>query len=175
MKENQKDGVRPWVIRHPKSLREFQMMSFVVEPKQALFLFMSPALMIRLNVALSHFRFTHVVLDEVHLYSRPKTKGWASLKNILKRVKSRALFLTANPIQNTFKELESIYELVHTGKEDEVVMPIPIVRRRPDTSYLPKREDIVHHLTLEGDEHESYVRMKEETRDKLAIVQMIKE
>jgi len=33
MKENQKDGVRPWVIRHPKSLREFQMMSFVVEPK----------------------------------------------------------------------------------------------------------------------------------------------
>jgi len=131
--------------------------------------------MTRLNVALSYFRFTHVVLDEVHLYSRPRTKGWAALKTILKRVKSRTLFLTANPIQNTFKELESIYELAHMGKEDEVVMPIPIVRRRPDTSYLPEREDIVHHLALEGDEHESYVRMMDDCRDKLAIVQMIQE
>lgn len=51
--------------------------------------------------------------------------------------------------------------------------PIPMVRRRPDTSYLPEREDLVRTLRPDEKEKEEMDAMEEANREKIPIVKMI--
>lgn len=157
---------------YPRSYKDFRHMMFKTEPEQSMFLFLTPSLMLRLVKVLQKFALTHAVLDEVHLYSRPKTKGWAALKSFLSKVKQRVILLSANPIQNSYKELEGLYRLF---SDDKDVTPIPIIRRKADSSYLPEREDIVRELKMDQDESKAYFDMMAEHANTLPIVQMIKQ
>lgn len=94
-----------------KTEAEFNHTLFAVKPGHCMALFLSPTLMTRLAKTLMRFKLSHVVLDEVHLYSRPNTKGYVALKMIAPSVSGRLWFLTANPIQNSYKELESLYRI----------------------------------------------------------------
>lgn len=97
---------------YPKSNQQFRQLDFSVPVGKSLALFLSPGILIRVAKLLTHFKLTHAVFDEVHLYSRPRTKGWTALHRIAPKVSRRVLFLTANPIQNSYKELESIYKIL---------------------------------------------------------------
>ena len=54
-------------------------------------------------------------------------------------------------------------------------MPIPLIRRKPDTSYLPERKDEVRELEMEEVEKKRYDTLMDQTHDALAIVRMIRE
>lgn len=135
---------------------------------------MSPSLMTRLANTLRNFAFTHAIMDEVHLYSRPRTKGETALKRILNRVSVRVLLLTANPVQNTIKELEGLYKLFQLKPTDPVI-PLPLVRRKPDQSYLPKKTDTCRDLVMDDVERARYESLKDQWKALLPIVRMIRE
>lgn len=163
---------------YPKSQAEFNKTSFVCEKGQSMALFLSPSMMLRLSKTLRKFKLSHLLLDEVHLYSRPRTKGWSALRTIAQKVTGRVLFLTANPIQNSYKELEALYRIVHKEsggeKDTNPLMPIPMVRRRPDTTYLPEREDIIRVLKMEDEEKDDFMKMESDVAEMLPIVAMIR-
>jgi hypothetical protein len=70
--------------------------------------------------------------------------------------------------------LIGLYKLFQSNPEEPPV-PIPMIRRKPDTSYLPKRKDEVRELEMEDAERAQYATLMEQTRDALAIVRMIRE
>jgi CRISPR/Cas system-associated endonuclease/helicase Cas3 len=97
-KNRTSEGKSRFHICHIKSIKDFKTMSFVVAADQTLVVCMSPGIMCRLQRTLRLFAFSHAVLDEVHLYSRPRTKGYQALARILNKVSERVLLLTANPV-----------------------------------------------------------------------------
>ena len=89
-------------------------------------------------------------------------------------MKQRILLLTANPIQNTYKELEALYSLIHTDTTTAPI-PLPMIRRKPDTSYLPVREDIVRSIPMSGSEIEEHKQLEQDSKELLPIVSMIRQ
>lgn len=174
-KNKTSNGKSRFHVCHIKSIKDFRTMSFLTEDEQTLVVCMSPGIMCRLQRTLRLFAFSHAVLDEVHLYSRPRTKGHHALTRILNKVTERVLLLTANPVQNSEKELIGLYKLFHTDPKELVLTPIPLIRRKPDTSYLPKRKEEVCELDMEEEEKKRYESLMDSTRDSLAIVRMIRE
>jgi superfamily II DNA or RNA helicase len=85
-------------LLYPKSNRAFRELDFSTTKGESLALFLSPGILVRVAKLLSRFKLTHAVFDEVHLYSRPRTKGWSALHTVCVKVTQRILFLTANPI-----------------------------------------------------------------------------
>lgn len=83
---------------YPKSMKAFRQTDFSVPVGDSMALFISPGILIRVAKLLACFKLTHAVFDEVHLYSRPRTKGWQALHRVSTKVNTRVLFLTANPI-----------------------------------------------------------------------------
>jgi len=172
------DDIGAIKLIYPKSQAEFNRTSFVAEKGQAIALFLSPSMMLRLAKTLFRFKFSHLLLDEVHLYSRPRTKGWQALQIIAQSVTTRVLFLTANPIQNSYKELEGLYRIMHKESDDEAnpapLEALPMIRRKPDTSYLPEREDIVRVLKMEDKEKTDFIELETEIATMMPIVGMIR-
>lgn len=133
-------------VVYPKSYAEWTHINFSLLHDAPIVMFLTPSLMMKVAKPLRYMNVSHLVMDEVHLYSRPRTKGWNAIHTIAPKVSKRVLFLTANPIQNSHKELKYLYYTLASDamlkqKADDVPK-IPIVRRRPDTSYLPKRKDV---------------------------------
>lgn len=158
-------GTKSILIFYPKTVAHFLQMMFLKEPEQSIFLFLTPHFVMKLTDYLCNFGLTHVILDESHLYTRPRTKGWMAFSKFLYRVKSRVIFLTANPVQNHISELYAIYRIVIKGggklKIGELTS-IPIIRRRADTSFLPESTEILRELHMETEEQLQYDAMKQE-------------
>ena len=157
-------GSKSILIYYPKTVANFLQMMFLKEPEQSIFLFLTPYFVMKLTDYLCNFGLTHVILDESHLYTRPKTKGFQAFSRFLYKVKSRVVFLTANPVQNHISELNAVYRIVVKGGsklKNYELTPIPIIRRRADTSFLPESTEILRELHMETEEQMRYDAMKE--------------